>query len=504
MFEGRASRLKHSPMVEVDLRVVAGGPEDAWIDRFSSLRVVVVGEAMLDAYIKGAVTRLCPDGPVPVVDITAHEVSLGGAANVAANLAALGADVSLVSAVGMDSAGDDIVRLAKEYGISVDGVVRDSGRTTLTKRRVVGDDRTLVRIDGGTIRPLSAHTEATVVDRLGNELVDVDVVVVSDYRYGVLTDRVVARLAEETTPVVVDSKNLARFQVVSPRAVTSNYAEVVGLDGALPVAGGDRVDQLREMGERIAAATGAAAVAVTLDSDGVAVIESAGRFHHIPSTGDATDPCGAGDTFTAAMALSLAAGASPYDSAMIANRAAAVVISRPGTAICTLDQLRGVGHSKTFWDVGRLLDHLAMRRARGESVVFTNGCFDVLHAGHVASLAEAAQLGDILVVGLNGDESVRRLKGPDRPVHEASDRAAVLAGLSVVDHVVIFHEDSPLELLERLKPEVYCKGGDYRGKPIPEVDLVRSWGGRFQLTGYLPDRSTTATVERVRSTKPSL
>lgn len=236
----------------------------------------------------------------------------------------------------------------------------------------------------------------------------------------------------------------------------------------------------------------------------MAVIESAGRFHHIPSTGDATDPCGAGDTFTAAMALSLAAGASPYDSAMIANRAAAVVISRPGTAICTLDQLRGVGHSKTFWDVGRLLDHLAMRRARGESVVFTNGCFDVLHAGHVASLAEAAQLGDILVVGLNGDESVRRLKGPDRPVHEASDRAAVLAGLSVVDHVVIFHEDSPLELLERLKPEVYCKGGDYRGKPIPEVDLVRSWGGRFQLTGHLPDRSTTATLERVRSTKPSL
>lgn len=498
MFESRFSGLKQMAMVAVDLRAVAGGPDDVFLERFASCRAVVVGEAMLDVYIKGAVTRLCPDGPVPVVDITAHEASLGGAGNVAANLVALGADVALVSVVGVDTAGDDFMRLAKEAGISVDGVVRDGERVTLAKRRVVGDDRTLVRIDEGTTDPLSPVTETALLDQLAQALTGADIVVVSDYRYGVLTDAVVGRLAQATVPVVVDSKNLARFRSVRPRAVTSNYAEVVDLVGAMPVRGPDRVDQLRTLATKLTKATGAAAVAVTLDADGVAVIESGGAFSHLPSSGEAVDPCGAGDTFTAATALALAAGATAVDSAVVGNEAAAVVVSRPGTAVCTLDQLRGVSQAKTHTDVEVLLAQLAPRRARGETVVFTNGCFDVLHAGHVASLAEAAQLGDILVVGLNGDDSVRRLKGPDRPVHEAADRAAVLAGLSVVDYVVVFHDDSPLALLERLRPDVYCKGGDYRGQAIPEIAPVESWGGRFELTGYLPDRSTTAIVERVR------
>lgn len=459
---------------------------------------------MLDVYVSGSVERLCPEGPFPVVDATDRREVLGGAANVAANLAGLGASVDLVTVVGDDAAGESLLSLAAESGIETRYSVSQPGRMTIAKLRVVGDGRPLVRIDEGSTDAVLGSAAEALLAGMSGAIDDVDVVVVSDYRYGVVGDGLIDWLGEAVrAPVVVDSKDLRRFSGLRPRVVTSNYSEVVALvDGIRRDE--NRIDHIQRTATSLLPATGAATVAVTLDIDGVVVVDENGPPVHIPARAMAADPCGAGDTFTAAMALGVAAGGSPVASAALAGRASAVVVSRRGTAVCRLSDLRVGRPDKWFSDVEALVVELGRRRRAGETVVFTNGCFDVLHAGHVASLDEAAGLGDVLVVGVNDDAGVGRLKGPGRPVNSLADRAAVLAGLAMVDYVVSFSEDSPLSLLARVQPDVYCKGGDYRGKWIPEMELVRSWGGQFVLTDYLPDHSTTSTLQRVRDLTPAV
>lgn len=480
-------------------RPTRGAAEGTLLDSFRSVRAVVVGEAMLDTYVSGAVTRLCPDGPFPVVDATDESHALGGAANVAANLAALGATVSLVSVVGADSTGDTLQSLAAEAGIDASGVIRDRSRTSLWKQRVVGDGRVISRVDRGSTNAVDASSESMMVARLGELATRNDLLVVADYRYGVVGEGVLEYLrghrGRYTT--VVDSKDLLRLRRIRPKVVTSNYAEVVDVMAQRTQAGPDRVHHVERLGSDILRVLGADIAAVTVDADGVVVVAEQGSSH-VAAVGSGKDPCGAGDTFTATLALSLVAGAAPTEAARLACAASGIVVDRPGTAVCSLADLRGDGLPPVCDDLETVVDVVAWHRSMGRTVVFTNGCFDVLHAGHVASLAEAAEHGDILVVGLNGDDSVRRLKGPGRPVNEFDDRAAVVAGLSTVDHVVGFEEDTPGRLLEALRPDVYCKGGDYRGRSIPEEALVESWGGRFQITSYLEDRSTTATVDKVR------
>lgn len=474
------------------------GVDGTVLAAFGAVRAVVVGDVMLDGYVTGSVTRLSPDGPFPVVDVTDEVESLGGAGNVAANLSALGATVALVSVVGEDRAGDALTRLAGTQGIDVSGVVRDARRVTLEKQRVMGEGRIISRVDRGSTGAVAASTAERMAEHLERALQDADLVIVSDYRYGVIGDlarRVLDRASGPT--IVIDSKDLHRFRHSRPDVITSNYAEVMDLIGQDATAR-ERLAQVERMADAVLQATGARLAAVTLDADGVAIVES-DSFVHVPAMGNGADPCGAGDTFTAALGLALAAGASPQAAAQIASRASAIVVERSGTAVCSIADLRGCTLPRVCDGVDTLVDVVAWHRSMGRSIVFTNGCFDVLHAGHVASLREAAALGDVLVVGVNGDDSVRRLKGPDRPVNEFADRAAVIAGLSAVDHVVCFDEDTPLALLRSLRPDVYCKGGDYRGRDVPEAALVESWGGRFEVTSYLDDRSTTATVERMRA-----
>lgn len=486
-------------MAAANLRAVDGGADGDLLDAFPSVRIVIVGEAMLDVYLKGTVTRLCPEGPFPVVDATDREATLGGAANVAANVAALGGQAQFISVVGGDASADELIGLAVAQRVDVSGVVRDESRGTLSKSRIVGEGRPIVRIDEGSTGRLAARTEREVADRVASAAKFADVVVLSDYRYGVVSDAVVGRLEAMSSrpPLVVDSKDLSRFRKLHPEAVTSNYGEVIQLLGVPAVRGDARMDQLGLLGLDILDVTGAGAVAVTLDADGVLLIRPDRPAIHLPAGGKMTEACGAGDTFTAAMSLGLAAGADGEEAAALAQQAAAVVVSKPGTAVCFAHELRHDPQDK-WCDLETLVELAARHRAAGDTLVFTNGCFDVLHAGHVACLEEAASLGDVLIVALNDDAGVRRLKGKGRPVNSLADRAAVLAGLSVVDHIVSFSEDSPVHVLSRIRPDVYCKGGDYRGRRIPEMDLMRAWNGRTHYTTHVPDRSTTATVERVQ------
>ncbi|WP_295855607.1 D-glycero-beta-D-manno-heptose 1-phosphate adenylyltransferase [uncultured Microbacterium sp.] len=454
-------------------------------------RVTVVGDVILDRWVRGTVRRVSREAPVPVVDARTVETSAGGAANTAVNLAGLGARVELVSVVGRDAEGAELVRLLETHGVGVSGVVRTADGVTATKTRVVGEDQVLVRVDRA---PTAAPPGA--LDAALAAIADVDALLVCDYGGGLFDDASAERMSllnARPGLVLVDAHDVARWAMLRPDVVTPNALEAERLLGELLTP--PRRDAVASAAARILSAAGSATAVVTLDAEGTVVLEggrATGRTRAVPAAEQHAS--GAGDTFAAALALALCVGVSLPDAAAFAQRAAYVVVGRPGTAVCTTADLE-VGPS--------LLDHaeLARRvdeeRARGRRIVFANGCFDLIHRGHTSHLHQAKACGDVLVVALNDDASVRRLKGEGRPVNPLAERAAVLHELGCVDFVTAFDEDSPVSLIERLRPEIYTKGGDYTAEMVPEADAVRRYGGEVRILDYLPHRSTTATMERI-------
>jgi D-beta-D-heptose 7-phosphate kinase/D-beta-D-heptose 1-phosphate adenosyltransferase len=474
------------------------------LDALPGAAVLVVGDALLDDYLHGAGTRICREAPVPVVTVTERRPVPGGAGNVAANAAALGGRLRLLSVVGDDAAGGTLTDALVRAGVAGDDVLVEPGRSTVVKRRVMAGEQMLVRIDEGEPAPLQSATRAAVLERLPALFAAADVVVVSDYGYGLLDDEVVAALAalQRATPrvLVVDAREVGRYREVGATAVTPSFDEVRAL--LTPAApGADRADRVVAECARLHDATGAALLAVTLDRDGAVVCER-GR----PAYRTWTRPvphsraCGAGDSFTSALALALAAGADAPVAAELAQAAAQVVTGRDGTSTCSLDDLREhLAETTTrLAPVAALAERVAFHRRQGRRVVFTNGCFDLLHRGHIDLLNRAKALGDVLVVGINSDASMRELKGPERPINRLEDRAQVLAALSAVDHLVAFDAPTARELVELLQPDVYVKGGDYTADMVPEAPHVEAYGGRVLILPYLEDRSTTALIERIR------
>jgi D-beta-D-heptose 7-phosphate kinase / D-beta-D-heptose 1-phosphate adenosyltransferase len=366
----------------------------------------------------------------------------------------------------------------------------------------------LARIDRGTTEGIDGATEDRLIDRLVLEYRDADVVIASDYAYGVITPRVLAALREaqaaDPKPMIVDARDLRRYRRLAVTAVKPNYAEAVGLLGDAAEQGTTRrAAQIAASGERLLELTGASIVAVTLDADGVFMFERGAppyRTYCRPQT-DA-QAAGGGDTFVATLALALASGASSPEAVELASMAAAVVVGRTGTAACSADDLvraLSVG-GKQIDDIGDLARRATSYREDGRRIVFTNGCFDILHRGHVTYLDRAKGLGDVLIVAVNSDASVRRLKGPERPINTLDDRLLVLQALSCVDHVISFDEDTPDALLEIVRPAVFAKGGDYSRDTLPEADLVERLGGTVQILPLVDDRSTTRIIDRARST----
>ncbi len=482
---------------------------DRIVDSFARLRVLVVGDAMLDLYLEGESSRLSAEAPVPIVSVSARRHLPGGAANTAANGRTLGAQVTLVSAVGDDREGALVREALAERGVAADGVLTEPGRQTLAKNRVVAGSQILVRFDQGSTGALRPDVEDELVARLSDAWASADAALVSDYGYGVLSSRVIATLAELQAEaprvVVVDSKDLTAYREARVTAVKPNYRQALALLGAVD-GGAARPDLIAAAGERLLAATGAQVAAVTLDSEGAVVLEH-GRpaYRTYARRNPDSHSMGAGDTFVATLGLALASGAHTPAAAELASAAAGVVVSKHGTSLCSADELRDrvAGERKYVEDRGRLAAALAASREQGKRVVFTNGCFDILHRGHITYLSRAKTLGDILVVGLNSDESVARLKGPGRPVNTLEDRAHVLAALSCVDHVVPFDEETPVALVRVVKPDVFVKGGDYTREMLPEAPVVESLGGRVELLPYVEDRSTSGIIERIREADAS-
>ena len=466
---------------------------------FAAVPVCVVGDVIYDAYLEGSAGRLSREGPVPVVAVRERREAAGGAANVAVNLAALGADVRLVSCVGDDEAGRRALDILVGHGVDVSAVVVTARRSTCAKRRVLADGQLLVRFDEAVDEPVRGDEEDAVATALARAAGEVSAVVVSDYGAGLVTDRLVRASADIPARLVIDAHDPRRFRRARPWLCTPSYAEAGPM--LAPSVRGDRVAQVLASRGRVLRATGAEVAMVTVDREGVGVLDGMRAPRHVGvDVVDERCVTGAGDTFAAAATLALTAGADPVGAAHVGCAAAAVVVAKPGTATCSRAELRlRLGPAgKLVADVARLPAIGEQHRRAGRRIVFTNGCFDILHRGHVALLEEAKRCGDVLVVAVNDDDSVRRLKGSGRPVNALADRIEVLAALSCVDHIVPFSADRPVELIRALRPDVLVKGGDYTQESIPEAPLVRQLGGEVRIVELVPERSTTGIIERAR------
>lgn len=475
-------------------------------DTFDGLRVAVLGDPLLDVYLEGRAGRLCREAPVPAVQLETTHDAPGGAANVAVNAAALGARVRLLGLIGNDAEGERLRAALAAAGVGAGDLVVAPGRRTIAKHRVVGDGQILVRFDCGAMQVPSAAAAGALCEQLQRALEEADVVVVSDYGYGTVcapvVDLLAARDPARAPQVVADGHRLAHLAAIKPTAVKPSYAETARLlDDAPEAAPAGRVEWVCARAGAILDRTGARIAAVTLDRDGAVVLER-GRapYRTYGRPARPSRSTGGGDTFAAALALALAAGADTPEAAEIASAAAVVVVGKEGTATCSARELHQLiaGGEKRIPDAAALRARVAAARAAGQRIVFTNGCFDILHRGHVTLLNRAKGLGDVLIVGVNSDASVRRLKGPGRPINALEDRLKVLAALSYVDYVVAFDADSPRELIAEAHPDLYVKGGDYTRATLPETDLVESLGGAVCILPLIEDRSTARLIARIR------
>ncbi|MBX6313636.1 MAG: D-glycero-beta-D-manno-heptose 1-phosphate adenylyltransferase [Isosphaeraceae bacterium] len=477
------------------------------IEAFAGLDVLVIGDAMLDSYLEGTTGRLCREAPVPVITLTERRDVPGGAANTAVNVRSLGARVTLLSAVGDDAEGELLRRCLEARGVGTAHVLASPVRRTIVKHRILAESQMLVRFDQGSTEAIDPPSEHALLDRLGDLVPRSDAVIVSDYVYGVLTPGVIRALedlqARSPRVVVADSRSrLAEYRRLGVSAVKPNYDEALQLLGARELGGsGARAEAIAAHGEKILEITGARIAAVTLDTEGALVFER-GRppYRTYARPERRCRAAGAGDTFVAALTLALAAGADTPAAAELASAASAIVVGKEDTASCTDRELRlyVAASDRAAADLGALAERVAAYRRQGKRIIFTNGCFDILHRGHVTYLNQAKALGDILIVGVNSDDSIRRLKGPPRPINTLDDRVQVLAALSCIDHIITFDEDTPSALLRALRPDVFVKGGDYTRPTIPEAPLVEALGGEVRILPYVEDRSTTDIIERIR------
>lgn len=468
---------------------------DRRLNEMSSARVLVVGDLILDRYWHGPATRISPEAPVPVVRVRDVEERLGGAANVAANVASLGARCTLVGVVGDDSDGERLLALCRGRGIVPDFVVRRSEATTV-KLRVVSQHQQLIRLDFEQ-DAVDVRSEA-VLERAERHLDACDIVVVSDYAKGSVTrvPDIIAAAERRGVPVVIDPKGADFSRYAGAALITPNWREFEAAAGAA------RDDEaIVRQAVALCRKLDIGAALVTRGEAGMSLVPREGQAVHLRAEArDVFDVTGAGDTVCAVVATALAAGNDLIDAVRLANVAAGLVVGRLGTATVEPRELDAAlvrrASGSGVLDREGLLEAVVTARRRGESVVMTNGCFDVLHAGHVRCLQEAASLGDRLVVAVNDDRSVRALKGDGRPVNPLDARLTVLAALGAVDWVVPFEGETPAALIAEVLPDVLVKGGDYAVEEIAGADAVLAAGGRVLTLTYHEGHSTSAMLSR--------
>ncbi|MFC1637459.1 D-glycero-beta-D-manno-heptose-7-phosphate kinase [Candidatus Margulisiibacteriota bacterium] len=476
------------------------------IPRLKGKKVLVFGDLMLDEHIWSRVSRISPEAPVPIADVARINHVPGGCGNVAANVAALGGIPFLVGVIGRDSSGDKLKKALAQAKISTANLIVDRQRPTILKSRIIAGSQHLVRVDREDRTFLSPKLIKTITKRLKNIIPKVDAVIISDYGKGSVVDKttqIAVKLARKyRKPVAIDPKGVDYTKYRGATIITPNLREAAIASRRLII----NENSLIKAGKVLLKLTGTNYILITRGRDGMSLFskENATYIPAVPR--EVFDITGAGDTVIATLALALAGNASMEQASILANYAASVVIGKIGTAPCFRIELEEAieGHEpvtkkiRSRKEITALVQNL---KNQGAKIVFTNGCFDLLHLGHVRYLREAKKLGDALIVGLNSDDSVRTLKGRDRPYISEMERAEILASLECVDLVTIFSERRPDNLIKLIKPDFHVKGGDYKVSALPERELVKKLGGKVVVIPPIKGKSTTNLVERILGKK---
>lgn len=472
---------------------------------FGTPRILVLGDLMLDRHWFGAVERISPEAPVPVVRLRRQSCAPGGAGNVARNLAGLGCAVNLAGVLGDDGAGKDFLECMQTDRVNTAAVLVDPERATTEKTRIIGGHQQILRLDREEMEPLAPPLRESLAKLLAPQIHLSSVIVLSDYAKGVLGEEicqfVIREAGRHSIPVLVDPKGDDYTRYQGATMLSPNRAEIAA---ATHSPSGD-LGRVFESAEALRESLGVEFLAITLGELGMAILEPGSIYRCPARVREVFDVSGAGDTVMAVWAAGMAAGLDRHDCANLANVAAGIVISKLGTtAVSRHELLAALSDQKRSASTAKIctLEQLQMQvagwRARGERIVFTNGCFDLVHVGHIALLERAKLEGNRLIVALNSDASVRSLKGPARPIVGEYERAQVLASLAAVDAVILFDEETPLKLITSLYPDVLVKGGDYREHEVVGADEVSSWGGKVVLVPLVEGQSTTHLLTKAR------
>ena len=462
--------------------------------------ILVVGDLMIDHYLWGDCDRISPEAPVQVVNISKETAVLGGAGNVINNLHVLGASVSVASVIGQDEIGKELMLMLKSLGIKTEGLVTQEGRKSSKKSRVIASHQQILRYDKESKEDISDDSVEKIMTAIKKDLFLYDMIILSDYGKGVLssklTQAIITLANTQNKKVLVDPKGKDYSKYKGAYLLTPNKKE------ACEATGIDIVDDesLLRAGEWLRKACELELSMITLSEDGIAIF--ADEMHKVPTVAkEVFDVTGAGDTVIASLAFAISSGKDIVSSAKFANAAAAVVVGKIGSATANMDEIEAYEstlhqsssdmHIKTHDEIAKIV---STAHAKEQRVVFTNGCFDILHLGHVKYLEVAKSFGDILIVGLNADSSVSKLKGPERPINPEYDRAYLLAALEVVDYVVIFSDETPHDLIKMIEPTVLVKGGDYEGKVVVGTEFAQE----LKLVDFVDGKSTTKTIERIQ------
>jgi D-beta-D-heptose 7-phosphate kinase/D-beta-D-heptose 1-phosphate adenosyltransferase len=465
---------------------------------FKNSRVLVAGDLMLDRYWHGPTLRISPEAPVPVVNVHVNEERPGGAGNVALNIADLGGRVTLLGLTGNDEAAISLEALLKKPNIDC-RFIRLPGQTTITKLRIISRHQQLIRLDfEGGFDPDSAKTLSNVCQKL---IAGHAALILSDYGKGTLVDtaKMIAGARKAKAAVLVDPKGNDFSRYRGATVITPNQAEFEAVVGYCA-----NENEIIERGRKLLGDLDLNALLITRSEKGMLLLQQNKSELKLPTHArEVYDVTGAGDTVISVLGAALAAGATMADATALANTAAGIVVGKLGTATATVSELESALREheplqRGVIEESVLLEQIAAAKRSGERIVFTNGCFDILHAGHVAYLSQAAGLGDRLVVAVNDDDSVKRLKGNDRPINGLMQRMAVLSALESVDWVVAFSEDTPARIIKAIAPDVLVKGGDYKAGDIVGADTVRNNGGEVIVLKYIEGCSTTEIIKSIR------
>ncbi len=461
--------------------------------------IAVIGDLMIDHYIWGSCERISPEAPVQVVSVSKESAVLGGAGNVINNLKSLGAEVSIFSVVGDDFTAVEMQELLKSTEIRKIELIVESGRKTTKKSRIIASNQQVIRYDDETTEAISLASQYQLIEAFKKELFSYDVILLSDYGKGVLTPNL-------TRDIISLAKDFSKAILVDPKGV--NYSKYHGATLLTPnkkeailATQIDIHDQttLTQVIAQLKEELDLSYSMITLSEDGIALFDK--ELEIIPTVArEVFDVTGAGDTVLASLGVALASGFEAKEACEFANKAAAVVVAKVGSATVTLNEIEEYEHSlnqgqseskiKDFEQIERIAKRL---REQGRKIIFTNGCFDILHRGHATYLQKAKELGDILILGLNSDESIRRLKGADRPINNLEDRAFLIGALESIDFVVPFWEDTPYELIKRVMPHILVKGADYEGKEVVGSDIA----DEVKLIAFVEGKSTSSIICKI-------